>query len=87
MVNLQFFTSLEMQSLCLSVPIRGQHGVLEKKTPVDTAKGNEEMEFGSDDLLHKVYGVVNEREAGRGKKFPAPECYESGEVSDGMKKK
>jgi hypothetical protein len=24
---------------------------------------------------------------GEGKKFPAPECYESGEVSDGMKKK
>jgi hypothetical protein len=23
----------------------------------------------------------------RAKKFPAPECYESGEVRDGMKKK
>jgi hypothetical protein len=38
MVNLQFFTWLEMQSLCLSAPIRGQHGVLEKKTPIDTAE-------------------------------------------------
>ena len=29
--------------------------------------------------------VVNEGEGGA-KKFPTPECYESGEVRDGMKK-
>jgi hypothetical protein len=32
--------------------------------------------------------VVNEEEGEvRAKKFPAPECYESGEVKDGMKQK
>ena len=37
--------------------------------------------------LHKVYAVVNEGEGEvRAKKFPTLECYESGEVRDGMKK-
>ena len=39
-----------------------------------------------ENTLHKVYAVVNEGE-GDGKKIPTPECYESGEVRDGMKKK
>ena len=34
-----------------------------------------------------VHAVVNEGEGEvRVKKFPTPECYESGEVRDGMKK-
>jgi len=41
-----------------------------------------------ENALHKVYAVVNEGEGEEmAKKFPTLECYESGEVRDGMKKK
>ena len=36
-------------------------------------------------MIGNMYAVIKEGE-GEGKKFPAPECYESGEVRDGMKK-
>jgi hypothetical protein len=61
--------------------------------------GVEEMKFGSDGplssshlkliMLHYGDGaVVNEGEGEvRAKKFPTLECYESGEVRDGMKKR
>jgi len=34
-MNLQFFIWLEVQSLCQSAPVGGQHGGVEKKTPTD----------------------------------------------------
>jgi len=37
-------------------------------------------------MVCNVHAVVKEGDGER-KKFPAPECYESGEVRDGMKKK
>jgi len=41
-----------------------------------------------ENALHKIYAVVNEGEGEGGqKKFPTLECYESGEVRDGMKNK
>jgi hypothetical protein len=36
-MNLQFFIWLEVQSLCQSAPVGGQHGGVEKKTPIDTS--------------------------------------------------
>ena len=33
-MNLQFFIWLEVQSLCQSAPVGGQHGGVEKKTPI-----------------------------------------------------
>ena len=40
------------------------------------------------DMKWDVQAAVNEGEGEvRAKKFPAPECYESGEVKDGMKQK
>ena len=36
-MNLQFFTWLEVQSLCQSAPVGGQHGGVEKKIPIGTA--------------------------------------------------
>ena len=39
-------------------------------------------------MVCNVHAVVNEGEGeARAKKFPTLECYESGEVRDGMKKK
>ena len=34
-MNLQFFTWLEVQSLCQSAPVGGQLGGVEKRTPTD----------------------------------------------------
>jgi hypothetical protein len=34
-VNLQFFTWLEVQSLCQPASVGGQHGGVEKKTPIE----------------------------------------------------
>ena len=33
-MNLQFFIWLEVQSLCQSAPVGGQHGGVKKKTPI-----------------------------------------------------
>jgi hypothetical protein len=33
-MNLQFFIWLEVQSLCQSAPVGGQHGGVEKKAPI-----------------------------------------------------
>jgi len=39
-------------------------------------------------MICNVHAVVNEGEGEvRAKKFPTLECYESGEVKDGMKKR
>jgi hypothetical protein len=39
-------------------------------------------------MVCDVHAAVNEGKGEmRAKKFPTPECYESGEVRDGMKKK
>jgi hypothetical protein len=37
-------------------------------------------------MVCDLHAAVKEEE-GEGKKFPTPECYESGEVRDGMKQK